>query len=159
MASFSDLEQEEPDFAARVQAAFNAHVHKILATLRKDGAPRVSGIETRFTDGELWLAGMTSSVKFVDLRRDPRMALHSGSDDPDTFAADAKVSGRAVEVTDPAELAAFAGQAEVPEEAQPFELFRIDLEQVVLTALSEAKDALVITSWRPGRGLSETRRT
>ena len=159
MASFSDLEQQEPDFAARVQAAFNAHAHKILATLRKDGAPRVSGIETRFTDGELWLAGMTSSVKFVDLRRDPRMALHSGRHDPDTFTADAKVSGRAVEVTDPAELAAFAGQAEVPEEAQPFELFRIDLEQVVLTALSEAKDALVITSWRPGRGLSETRRT
>jgi hypothetical protein len=159
MASFSELEKEEPDFAARVKAALDAHVHKILATLRKDGAPRVSGIETRFTDGELWLAGMTGSVKFVDLRRDPRMALHSGSDDPDTFAADAKVSGRAVEITDPAELAAFAGEAEVPEAAQPFELFRIDLEQVVLTALSDAKDALVITSWRPGRGLSETRRT
>ena len=159
MASFSELEREEPDFAARVKAALDAHVHKILATLRKDGAPRVSGIETRFADGELWLAGMTGSVKFVDLRRDPRMALHSGSDDPDTFAADAKVSGRAVEITDPAELAAFAGEAEVPEAAQPFELFRIDLEQVVLTALSDAKDALVITSWRPGRGLSETRRT
>jgi hypothetical protein len=159
MASFSELEKEEPDFAARVKAALDAHVHKILATLRKDGAPRVSGIETRFTDGELWLAGMTGSVKFVDLRRDPRMALHSGSDDPDTFAADAKVSGRAVEITDPAELAAFAGEAKVPEAAQPFELFRIDLEQVVLTALSDAKDALVITSWRPGRGLSETRRT
>jgi hypothetical protein len=159
MASFADFEKEEPDFAARVRAAFDAHVHKILATLRADGAPRVSGIETRFTDGELWLAGMTRSVKFVDLRRDPRMALHSGSDDPDTFAADAKVSGRATEVTDPAELAAFAGEAEVPVEAQPFELFRIDLEQVVLTGLSDAKDALVITSWRPGQGLRETRRT
>jgi Pyridoxamine 5'-phosphate oxidase len=159
MASFSELEKEEPDFAARVKAAFDAHVHKILATLRADGAPRVSGIETRFTDGELWLAGMTGSVKFVDLRRDPRMALHSGSDDPDTFSADAKVSGQAVEITDPAGLAVFAGEAQVPEAAQPFELFRIDLEQVVLTALSEAKDALVITSWRPGRGLSETRRT
>jgi hypothetical protein len=64
-----------------------------------------------------------------------------------------------VEITDPAELAAFAGEAQVPEAAQPFELFRIDLEQVVLTALSDAKDALVITSWRPGKGLSETRRT
>jgi hypothetical protein len=159
MASFSQLEKEEPDFAARVRGAFDAHVHKILATLRPDGAPRVSGIETRFTAGELWLAGMTGSVKFVDLRRDPRMALHSGSDDPDTFSADAKLSGRAVEITDPAELARFAGEAEVPEEAQPFELFRIDLEQVVLTALNEAKDALVITSWRPGRGLHETRRT
>jgi hypothetical protein len=159
MASFSDIETEEPAFAARVKAAFDAHGHKILATLRRNGAPRVSGIEARFTDGELWLAGMPRSVKFVDLRRDPRMALHSGSDEPDAFTADAKVSGRAVEVTDPGELAAFAGAGEVPTAAQPFELFRIDLDQVVLTAVSEAKDALIISSWQPGRGLSETRRT
>ena len=159
MASFSDIESEEPEFAARVRAAFDAHGHKILATLRRDGSPRVSGIEARFVRGELWLAGMPRSVKFTDLRRDPRMALHSGSDEPDTFTADAKVSGRAVEVTDPAELAAFARAAEVPEAAQPFELFRVDLEQVVLTAVSDAKDALVITSWRPGRGLTTTRRT
>ena len=159
MASFADLEQSEPEFAARVRAALDAHVHKVLATLRADGSPRVSGTETRMVDGELFLAGMPRSVKFTDLRRDPRMALHSGSDQPDTFTADAKVSGRAVEVRDPAELAAFAGEAAVPEEVQPFELFRIDLEQVVLTALSEEKDALVISSWRPGKGLTVTRRT
>jgi hypothetical protein len=102
---------------------------------------------------------MPRSVKFTDLRRDPRMAPHSGSDDPDTFTADAKISGRAVEITDPARLAAFAGSAEVPREAQPFELFRIELDQVVLTALSDAKDALVISSWRPGIELTHARRT
>lgn len=159
MASFADVESSEPDFAARVRAALDAHGHKVLATLRRDGAPRVSGIETRLVDGDLFLAGMPASVKFADLRGDPRLALHSGSDQPDSFTADAKVSGRAVEVTDPAELAAFAGDAEVPEGAQPFELFRVDIEQIVLTALSEAKDALVITSWRPGQPLAVTRRT
>jgi hypothetical protein len=159
MVSFAVLEHEQPEFAARVRAAFDAHGHKILATLRPDGSPRVSGIEARFRDGELWLAGMPRSVKFADLRRDPRMALHSGSDEPDDFSADAKLSGRAVEVTDPGELAAFADRAAVPDEVQPFELFRIDLEQVVLTALTEARDALEITSWRPGRELERTRRT
>lgn len=159
MASFAQVESEEPEFAAQVRAAFDKHGHKVLATLRADGAPRVSGIEARFSDGELWLAGMPRSVKFVDLRRDPRMALHGGSDEPEAFSADAKVSGRAVEVTDPAELAAYAGREQVPEEVQPFELFRIDLEQVVLTALSDSKDALVISSWRPGKGLTRTRRT
>ena len=158
MVAFAVLEQEQPDFAARVRAAFDAHGHKILATLRRDGAPRVSGIETQFRDGELWLAGMPRSVKFVDLRRDPRMALHSGSDEPDAFRADAKLSGRAIEITDPAELAGFAERAAVPEEVQPFELFRIDLEQVVLTALNDARDALEITSWRPGRRLARTTR-
>jgi hypothetical protein len=159
MASFAELETAEPEFAARVRAAFDAHGHKILATLRGDGSPRVSGIEARFRDGELWLAGMPRSVKFTDLRRDPRMALHSGSDEPDDFRADAKLSGRAVEVTDAAQLATFADGAEVPEGARPFELFRVDLDQVVLTALSDARDALVITSWRPGRGLQTMNRT
>jgi Pyridoxamine 5'-phosphate oxidase len=159
MASFAQLEQEEPEFAARVRAAFDAHGHKILATLRRDGAPRVSGIEARFRDGELWLAGMPRSAKFDDLRRDPRMALHSGSDEPDEFRADAKVSGRAVAVTDAAALATYADRAAVPAELSDFELFRIDLEQVVLTAVSDDKSALVISSWRPGRGLRHSTRT
>ncbi len=158
MASFADVESAEPEFAARVRAAFDAHGHKILATLRADGAPRVSGIETRFVEGELWLAGMPRSVKFADLRRDPRMALHSGSDEPDAFSADAKVSGRAVEITDEDERARFAAAAGAPAEQQ-FELFRIDLDQVVLTAVTEEKDALVISSWRPGDGLRRTTRT
>ena len=158
MASFADLEKEQPEFAARVRTAFDAHRHKVLATLRADGAPRVSGIEAAFAAGELWVAGMTRSVKFADLRRDPRLALHSGSDEPDTFTADAKVSGRAVEVTDPAERAAFAEAAGLPD-AGGFELFRVDLEQVVLTAVADDKSALVISSWRPGRGLTRTART
>ncbi len=158
MAAFADVESEQPDFAGRVRSVFDAHRHKVLATLRADGSPRVSGIEATFAAGELWLAGMPRSVKFADLRRDPRMALHSGSDEPDRFTADAKVSGRAVEVTDPAERAAFAEASGNPADGD-YELFRIDLDQVVLTAVSEEKDALVISSWRPGRGLTEVRRT
>jgi hypothetical protein len=159
MASFAELESAEPQFAARVRAAFDAHGHKFLATLRADGSPRISGIEASFVDGQLWLAGMPGSVKFVDMRRDPRVALHSGSDEPDSFSADAKVAGRAVEITDQAERAAFAEAKSVPPEHSGFELFRIDLDQVVLTALNDEKNALVISSWRPGRGVTATTRT
>ena len=157
MAAFSDVEAEQPEFAARVRACFDAHRHKILATLLSDGGPRVSGIEASFAIGQLWLAGMTRSIKFADLRRDPRMALHSGSDEPDTFTADAKVSGRAVEVTDPGERAEF-GTATGNPAGGDYDLFRIELDQVVLTAIAPEKDALVISSWRPGRGLTEVRR-
>lgn len=159
MASFADVESEEPEFAARTRAAFDAHGHKILATLRSDGSPRVSGIEARFADGNLWLAGMPRSVKFEDLRRDPRMALHSGSDEPAAFRADAKVSGRAVAVTDAQSRAAFAHVSGMPEELGDFELFRVDLDQVVLIAVSDDQKELVITSWRPGHGLTRTSRT
>jgi hypothetical protein len=158
MASFADFESAEPDVAARVRAAFDAHRHKILATLRADGSPRVSGIEASLAGGELWLAGMPGSVKFRDLHRDPRMALHSGSDEPDTFSADAKVSGRAVPVLDAAGRERFAAAAEVPAE-DSYELFHVELEQVVLTAVSDDRSCLVISSWRPTRGLVRTERT
>ena len=158
MASFADVEYAEPEFAARVRAAFDAHGHKFLATLRADGAPRISGIEMRFVSGEPWLAGMPGSVKFTDLRRDPRFALHSGSAEPDAFDADAKLSGRAIEVTGDAERAAFAKAAGVAAEHMGFELFRVELDQVVLVALNDEKTALIISSWRPGAGLTRISR-
>ena len=158
MAAFADVESEEPEFAARVRAAFDARAHKVLATLRADGSPRVSGIEMSFVAGEPWLAGMPASVKFEDLRRDPRFALHSGSAEPDAFSADAKVSGRAIPVTADSDRAAFAKDAGIPVESMDFELFRVDLGQVVLVALNDEKTALVISSWRPGKGLTRTSR-
>ncbi len=158
MASFSDVESEEPEFAARVRSAFDAHAHKFLATLRADGSPRISGIEMNFVGGEPWLAGMPASAKFDDLRRDPRFALHSGSSEPKDFTGDAKLSGRAHQVTDDAERAAFGKKAGVPAQHMDFELFRVDLEQVVLVALNDEKSALMISSWRPGKGLTRTSR-
>jgi hypothetical protein len=159
MASFADVETQEPEFAARVRAAFDAHGHKFLATLRADGSPRISGIEMHFVAGEPWLAGMPESAKFADLRHDPRFALHSGSSEPDAFDADAKLSGRATEVTDVDERRRYAGAAGVPPQLMGFDLFRVDVDQVVLVALNDEKSALVISSWRPDRGLVRTQRT
>jgi hypothetical protein len=158
MARFADVETEEPEFAARVRARFDAHRHKFLATLRADGSPRISGIEMSFVGGEPWIAGMPRSAKFADLRGDPRFALHSGSPEPDAFEADAKFSGRATEVTDADERKSFGREAGVPAGLMNFELFRVDLEQVVLVHLNDEKNALVIASWRPGKGLTRTLR-
>src|SRR5215213_8253478 len=142
MAAFADVGAEEPEFAARVRAAFDAHAHKFLATLRRDGSPRISGIEMHFVAGEPWLAGMPGSVKFTDLRRDPRFALHSGSAEPDAFTADAKLNGHATQVLDDDERRRFAAAAGIHGEHLGFELFRIDLDQVVLVALDDEKSAL-----------------
>ncbi len=158
MASWRQIEAEAPDLTGRARELFDAFTHKTLATLRRDGSPRISGSEADFRDGELFLGAMWRSVKALDLRRDPRFALHSGSDEPDTFSADAKLSGRAHEVTDE-ERRAYAAAAGIPVEQAGFDLFRVDLEQVVLTALNEEKTALVISSWRPGRGVTRTERT
>jgi hypothetical protein len=158
MASWNEIETAAPEFAQAVRALFDAHRHKVLATLRKDGSPRVSGIELQFRDGELWFGTMPGSLKGNDLLRDPRLAAHSASDDPPddprSWAGDAKVAGRAVEITDPETIRSFVqGSA-----SSGSHLFRIDITEVVRTRVGDPADHLVIESWRERDGLRRIER-
>jgi len=150
MASWKDVEDAEPEFAARVRRLFDAHKHKTIATLRADGAPRLSGIEAEFESGELTFGSMPGARKGADLHRDPRFALHSATVDPPDgdpagWPGDAKLAGRAVP----------AGDLDGDTDG---ESFRVDIEEVVVTRLNETATALVIESWRPGRGLRRVER-
>lgn len=132
MASWQEIEADAPEFAARVRELFQARKHKTMATLRADGSPRISGIETQFGE-QVTFGSMTGSRKSADLQRDPRVALHSPSvdppeDDPGAWVGEAKIAGRAVSTQDG---------------------FCVDIAEVVLTYLS---GGLVVESWNPGRG-------
>jgi hypothetical protein len=140
----------EPDFADRVRRVFDAHRHKVLATLRRDGSPRVSGIEVVFDVGDVFMGMMLGSVKAQDLQRDPRLALHAASEDPPDDASawlgDAKIAGRAVEVT---------GSTN---EDEPSYRFKVDITEVVLIRVGRPADHLVIESWHEDRGLERKER-
>ena len=157
MASWNDITASAPEFANAARAIFDAHRHKILATLRKDGSPRLSGIETSFVDGDLWLGMMEGSRKALDLRRDARLALHSASvdppEDPTLWTGDAKLAGRAGEITDPARIEAVSG-----EPGYQGQLFRVDVQEVVLTRVGDPPDHLVIEFWREGQELQRLKR-
>src|SRR4051812_46788638 len=154
MTSWSRFSEETPELAAAVQERFDAHRHKVIATLRRDGSPRVSGIETTLRDGELWLGGMPRSLKCLDLLRDPRFALHSAAvdppDDPAAWPGDAKIAGLAVEVTDPELYAAVLGPPG-DDSGEPAHLFRVSVTEAVLTRVAPSADRLVIESWHEGR--------
>ncbi len=148
MAPWSRFEQEQPALAAAVRARFDAHLHALLATLDREGAPRLSGIETNFWSGELSLAMMPASMKAADLRRDPRFALHCAPVDLELADGDAKVAGSAVEIDDPGTVAGFAASLRQPPPPGGMALFRADLTSATLTRLDG--DHLVIETWRPG---------
>jgi hypothetical protein len=155
MARWQDVIDSAPEFAQRAQALFDAGKHKTMASLRKDGAPRISGIEANFADGEVWLGMMLGSLKAADVLRDPRIALHSPSfsppEDPTQWPGDAKLSGRAIEEHDMDRLNAMGGTGEG-------HLFRIDIDDVVVTHVGNPSDHLVIELWRPYQPLKSTKR-
>ena len=132
MVAWHEIEADAPEFAARVRALFQARKHKTMATLRADGSPRLSGIETQIGE-QVTFGSMAGSRKLADLERDPRLALHSPSvdppeEDPGAWVGEAKISGRAVPTANG---------------------FRVDISEVALTYLDHG---LVIESWHPGRG-------
>jgi Pyridoxamine 5'-phosphate oxidase len=148
MAAWKDVEQAEPEFAARVRRLFDAGRHKTIATLRADGSPRISGIECEFADGELRFGSMAGARKGADLRRDPRFALHGPTFHPQEgqeagWPGEAKIAGRAV-------LARPGGEG--PGEGPGGDLFLADISEVVATALNPEATLLVIESWTPQRG-------
>jgi len=152
MASWGAFASEQPALAARVRERFDVRKHKTLATLRADGSPRMSGIEVEFDEGQMYVGMMPDSAKLRDLRRDPRLAVHSPTEDPPEGAeagwpGEAKIAGTAVEV----------GFPDSP--VEDGSRFAVDLTEVVLTHLNAAGDRLVIESWHPGRGLRSIERS
>jgi hypothetical protein len=145
MVTWRDVEQAEPEFAARVRTLFDAGRHKTIATLRADGSPRISGIECEFADGELKLGSMPGARKGADLKRDPRFAVHGPTFHPQDgkeseWPGEAKIAGRAIA----------AGPIS---EGPDGDLFLADISEVVITRLDPAATMLVIESWTPRRGL------
>ncbi|MCI3276088.1 pyridoxamine 5'-phosphate oxidase family protein [Streptomyces cylindrosporus] len=146
----------EPEFAKTAEERFGAFTHHVLATLRKDGSPRTTGLEVRFLHGELWLGMMPDSLKALDLRRDPRFALMANPGEGQSMGGgDVRVSGRAFEVEDPEAKAAYGEEVEPPE---PFHLFRTELTEVVRTYVEDEK-YLVVQVWQPGGPVRVIKRT
>jgi hypothetical protein len=155
MPSWSEFEAEAPALAERVRARLDAHKHKTMATIRRDGSPRISGTETWFKDGELWIGSMWQARKARDLQRDPRFALHSGSDEPPDWSGDAKLAGVAEEIVDPERISEINGRDTPP---GSMHLFRLDLGEVATVGLDEARKALVIEVWTPEDGIRTMKR-
>jgi Pyridoxamine 5'-phosphate oxidase len=142
VASWGELEAAEPEFASRMRSLMTSRKHLTMATLRHDGSPRISGTEVELVDGQLRLGSMPRAVKAMDLRRDPRVAIHGPTEDPPSSApaawkGEAKIAGTAAEI----------------ESDDPAHRFVIDIQEAVITHLNQAGDRLVIESWSPALGL------
>jgi hypothetical protein len=138
--SFAAFADPAPELAAAVRERLAAHTHHTIATLRRDGAPRLCGTEVQLEDdGELYVGVMPGARRSGDLRRDPRYALHSHSEDPPAWPGDAKVAGVAVEVDHP-----------------EYDRFRLEVREA--SHVHVEGDLLVVRWWTPEAGVRELRR-
>jgi hypothetical protein len=155
---WDEFEAAAPELAAVGSRELARRGLALVGTVRRDGSPRISAVEPMFAEGDLWIGSMWHARKALDLLRDPRLALHSASEDPPVWRGDAKLSGRAEEVDDDARKAALV-KAQGNEGGGPpgnWHLFRIEVSEAVL--ISVAGDKLVIELWREREGLKRLTR-
>jgi pyridoxamine 5'-phosphate oxidase-like protein len=145
MTSCADVASSAPEFADTVQRTSAIRQHATMATVRRDGSPRISGTEVDFADdGEIYPGMMPGPRRAEDLRHDPRVAIHCPTEDtpkdnPASWLGDGKITARAIEV-------------------EPHR-FRVDVETVALTKVASGGQELEISTWRASGDLKVVRRS
>jgi hypothetical protein len=148
---WADFEAQQPRLAELGKRKLAGPGVVLVATVRRDGSPRVSPVEPLFWEEDLWLSMGWGSLKAKDLFRDPRVLVHSIVTNPSGAEGEYKVRGRAAHVDEAAIQSAFA--REVAErlgwapEVGRFHLFRADVEDITFIRWDAATNDQFVTRW------------
>ena len=155
--SWRDLEAAAPEIAQPGQRRLEQTRVAFLATVRRDGAPRISPVEPYLSQGHLLFGAMSWSLKMRDLLRDPRCVLHSAITDPDSGEPELKLYGRAVEVDDQIRDGCQEGWwAGRPRDAAT--VFALAIEQATFISWDLEHGQMTVRRWSPERGYIKARR-
>lgn len=135
--SWKSLENQQPELAAFGAARLNGNV-AYLATVRKDGSPRVHPVTPIIGQGHLFAFMEPTSPKGHDLQRDGRYALHCSVSDNSGVSGEFIVTGQA-HLVDSAELRALAVQLSSYTPADRYILFEFTIERASSTTYSEER--------------------
>ena len=153
--TWAEFKRADEALARRIMARLGSHRHSVMATLKADGSPRLSGMETPIRSGHLWLAMTPGSRKAADLGRDPRFSVHSAPDAEDLADGDARIDGTA-QPADPAQQDEFVAGHRFPiDDPSTMTLYVAMIARVVLVRVSER--SLIIESWTPATGRNTQR--
>ncbi|HEX9063663.1 MAG TPA: pyridoxamine 5'-phosphate oxidase family protein [Streptosporangiaceae bacterium] len=152
---WAEMEDRQPALAGLGRQKLTAPGVVLVGTTRRDGTARISPVEPFLLGGELWLSMMRGSAKAADLRRDPRILVHSVVTSRDGGEGEFKLRGTAREETSrdvqgryAEAVAASLGWEPVPGE---FHLFSVDIGHVTYLRYDDATGDQFGTEWPPGR--------
>jgi hypothetical protein len=155
MMRWSELAERQPRLAEVGRERLLGPGVVLVATIRRDGTPRVSGVEPFVLDGELWLSMMPASTKAADLDRDPRVLVHSVITNRDGGEGEFKVRGVVRAESDPGVQRRYAdavaealGWTPVPGR---FRLFAVRISDVTVMRYDDATGDQFVTRWPAAR--------
>lgn len=141
---WQSLEDQQPELAAFGAEHLNGKV-AYLATVRKDGSPRVHPVTPIIGQGHLFVFMEPTSPKGHDLRRDGRYAIHCSVSDTSGASGEFIVSGRARLIDHP-ELRALAVRLASYTPADRYMLFEFDIESASSTVYQD--DRTIRQHWK-----------
>ena len=137
--NWQEFALQDPELAALGQERLDRHGLVMIATLRKNGFPRISPVDPLFFNGQLYLGMMWQSQKALDLIRDPRCCIHNAVSDRMASEGEFKVYGRAMDITNPSErqnyIEAMAKKIEMQFGDEKFHCFVIDIQSAAANTL------------------------
>jgi hypothetical protein len=152
---WSELERAQPGLAGLGQERLVAPGVLLVATVRRDGTPRLSPVEPYVLDGELWLSMLWQSRKAADLLRDPRILVHSIITNRDGGEGEFKIRGTARAEDDPEVRRRYAEAVTADLGWTPtpgrFHLFAVSLDQVTFIRYDNATGDQHVAMWPPAR--------
>ena len=137
--NWQEFAQQDPELAALGQERLDRHGLVTVATLRKNGWPRISPVEPLFFNRQLYLGMLWRSQKALDLLRDPRCCVHNAVSDRMATDGEFKVYGRALDITNPEERQEYLKALFQKNGDQPvgheFHCFAIDIKSAAANTL------------------------
>jgi hypothetical protein len=127
LRTWGEFREVEPELAAFGATCFSRRP-AYLATLRRNGVPRVHPVTPIISDQGLFLFMEPTSPKGGDLRARGSYALHNGVPDNEGSGGEFWVSGRGVAVENP-DTWSIAAQASSYEPAERYLLFELLLNE------------------------------
>jgi hypothetical protein len=150
---WQEFERSAPDLAARGKEQLDRFRFVLVGTVRRDGTPRISAVESHIVAGHLALTMMPDSLKARDLLRDPRILVHTPVTDASAAAAAFQLRGIARPIEDQPLRQAVAGAIQATSGWRPaddWHFFTVDIENASFVA--GVYPDLSVTRWIRGEG-------
>jgi hypothetical protein len=151
---WSELEQRQPRLAEVGRRRLLDPGVVLVATIRRDGTPRLSPVEPFVLEGELWLSMMPTSTKAHDLDRDPRILVHNVIADSDDNSGEFKIRGSVRDEPAPDVQQRYADAVADALGWRPapgrFRLFAVRIDDITVVRYDAATGDQSVTRWPTG---------